>query len=218
MRAKYLILTMSFMALLFAGCSTGEYDEPDTRVPKVQEPEVSYTRGFYYKGNITLFKANTDEKIYSISGILMLPDTYRYNMAIPLPADECDLNVRMGKGTIIEKGSVRYTLGDEELIGDMPDEGTNEYFNGLSITRTDEESFVVHINPGRLRDYSDVRIMMTPIPFMAYIDSDDPTVPQPGKFENPEDFGLPTEIGLQLFPYTFQDFYRPLMQYHLVEY
>ncbi len=58
---------MSFMALLFAGCSTGEYDEPDTRVPKVQEPEVSYTRGFYYKGNITLFKANTDEKIYSIS-------------------------------------------------------------------------------------------------------------------------------------------------------
>ena len=44
---------MSFMALLFAGCSTGEYDEPDTRVPKVQEPEVSYTRGFYYKGNFS---------------------------------------------------------------------------------------------------------------------------------------------------------------------
>lgn len=209
------MLLASMMGVPFlSGCSNG-YDEPNSPEPEKEDP---FGKVYYYDGGVSLSRADTGDDVYVIPQPGMFPGAYGFNIPIPLPEYECDLYVKLGEGTIIEKESVRYTIDGQEYREDMPHEGTASYnLEGLSITRNSPDTYTLHLVPSRLVEssYSDIKVMMTPIPIRG-IDS------AAGKgilftSENLEELGIPAEIGLQVFPFTYQDFYRPLMQYHLKE-
>ena len=186
-----------------------------------QEEEVDY-RGYYYDGRIELSKAENDEKVYYISGPMMYPILYGHTIPIPVPNYESKIVVKLGEGTVIEQNAVKLVINDEELVRDMPSDGTVEYVeDGFSITRLSADEFEVKINPqaykSKFGGYDDVKIVVRPIPYLAF---DDVTGDRSTflKFESPADYNLPAEIPLHFLPYTFTDSYRPIRQYHLYVY
>ena len=199
------------LVVALASCSNDFADMQSSDEPVDQ-------KGYYYNGNIVLSKAEDDSKVYVIRIPMMYPMLYGYTIPVPVPDYASRIVVKMGEGTVVEKQSVKITAGGKETVEDMPAEGTMQYVEGFSVTRISQDEYSVEIDPqDYLQNYDDVRIAMTPIPYMAFDDSADATQ-RSYKFESPDDFGLPAEIDLQFLPYTFTDNYRPIRQYHLYTY
>lgn len=196
--------------VLFWGCSGSSLDEPDDVVKDASQPY-----NYYYAGLIRLTDDSKEEKpIYRINDPCMFPDVYGFNMAVPLPDGGSNLYIDLGEGTLIESRSVLYSKGNVEYVGDLPTEGREEYAAGFSITRINDDELVMHLHSSRLVDYDYVKILVKPIPKIALAD-----MPSKDKdYRNFTEFGVPSEIGLQVFPFTFMAYYRPLMQVHLTEY
>lgn len=204
-----------FVGITHSSCSDkySLIDEPDA------VEEVVDTRGYYYEGEILLTKAEDGKKVYKITQPMMYPMLYGYVIPIPVPDYKSNISINMGNGTLIQQESVRYTLNGVEYVKDLPMEGTIEYEEGFSITRISEDEISVYIDPKEMSIYYAVNVIVTPKPYWAFDDSAN-AKPEDRfqKFESPEDFNLPANIGLQFLPYTFTDTYRPIRQYHMIVY
>lgn len=214
---RYFSFCAAFLCLLTLGaCSDSiiNENEPDS-------PEASSavdTRGYYYEGNVTLYNADSGEKVYSINEPLMYPMYYGYVIPIPLPDYKAEIKVSMGENTLIDTNSVAYyTSKEAETVADMPLEGTITYKEGFSITRDSLDEFTLTMDPSYETVFATVKVI--PTPRAAFDDAPEATKEERWqKFESAEDFNLPVEIGLQFMPYTFTDTFRPIIQYHMKVY
>lgn len=206
--SKWQFLLLLFGTLLMVGCSEFIDNEKDL-LPE----ETIDQRGYYYEGEISLYKAASDKKIYYIVRPMMYPFLYGHCIPVPLPDYASNIMVSLGENTVVEKESVIYTYKGKEYCADMPSEGTVEYYPGFSITRIAKDEFSVYINPYNTE--GEISVVTSPIPHMVFDDSADRTDAFL-KFESPADFNLPTEISIKFIPYTFLDNFRPIRQYHLI--
>ncbi|MBD5358879.1 MAG: hypothetical protein HDR88_18135 [Bacteroides sp.] len=221
---------MTFFLLPMMACSgeNSAMQEPQQPDSDQLEEEIDY-RGYYYDGKIELFKAENNEKVYSIYGPMMYPIYYGHTIPVPVPDYESRIVVKMGEGTVIDQNSVRLVINGEEVVRDMPSDGNTivyvsnksvsaEYRPEVSITRTSADEYEVKIAPsGHHINYDDVKVIMKPIPYWAFDDfTGDKSMFL--KFESPADYNLPEEIAIHFLPHTFSDAYRPIRQYHLTVY